>query len=408
MSVPLATFDLNDPQQQAVATELQRMLDGLNFDEANQTLHLGTYGISPIYDNQVLSMADLHPERTMLDRRQVQAIEFFMYGGLISPEEASCLFQNNLSLFGEMQNLGLIVADTDETGSVSYRLNNLSIISHHLPNDNVIYLAVDLPERFRNIDSSKPTAQISETSYVLLLNRLEKWYKEGGVTKGVVADFGAGTGLFVIVLLKLFPNIEEALAVEIDPQAMNLNRLNAPLNGVANRIAVVDNFEENGFSHALGERQLDFAISNPPFNVVPRGYSEQFTDFGDGGEKGLDITQIFLDQALPNLKAGGEFMLYSVLAEDPKGNYFATRLLEEECFTVRYEHLRLDNLTYTQESYATVLADYLERNRDHGLLRLWGEGPDQALVSDIQGKLNECAKKTGASELGEKSSLVKG
>ena len=186
----------------------------------------------------------------------------------------------------------------------------------------------------------------------------------------------------------MIPQISQAISLEIDGHSMNLHRLNAMLNGVADRMQVVDNAQPENLQTTLGGRELDFAVSNPPFNIVPKEYESSFTHFGYGGDHGIEITKIFLDQALPLLKQGGEFIYYSYLARDEKGDFFVTQFLQDNFkgLNLYYDNLDARRIRYFGlPKYAEVLANFLV---EHGLM---GEGPQDplALARDIEAKLKE-------------------
>lgn len=404
---PLVNFDLNNPIQRKIAHDLRAFLDKINFDEANRTVHYEFYGIDTIYDAHTSSLEhmrrvidlyqekggvfDLHQEGR-IDERQALALRFFMYGDWLSGKEADTLFSSESLVLRNLSRVGAVEKKT-KGYQTFYRLNNLSLVSHKLPNDEVMYLFVDLPQRYRQDVSAEPTAQISSTSYILL-NRLQKGFQDGDKYSGVVADFGAGTGIQAIALLKLYPDIQEAIALDIDPHSMNLNRFNAMLNGVEDRIQVVDNSNPQNFTNALAGRQLDLAVSNPPFNTVPHEYSDLFTDFGDGGDHGIDITKLFFDQALPVLRPpeggrrGGQFIFYSVLAESSPGDFFVSQHLADEGYRgvrLSYERLDLDRLDYSRDSgvtkYAEGFSGYIARTNPGGA--------NLPTASDFEKKLRE-------------------
>lgn len=360
--IPLATFDVNDDCQRMLALELNELLTETNFDAANQEAHAGSYGIEAIYDSYMTN--DLLQASQNLTDPQKLELGFFMYGGAVSYTDIEGLFVDHLELFDSMVAQGLVTTTNDGL----FRLNNLSLVSHQLANNETIYIFVDLPKALvANDRSYQDTAQIAGTSFVLL-ERLEQEFQQGKPFSGLAADFGSGSGILTLALLKLYPGISKALAIEIDSRSMNLAALNAMLNNEADRFQVVDNANEGNFTQALNGQQLDLAISNPPFNAVPKKYAKPFTDFGDGGEHGLDVTEIFLRQALPVLKPEAPFILYSVLTLGSDCHFHATHLLKKmgNGLSVSYERLNLLNLDYPAQEYAQILAGWLVNHSDAG------------------------------------------
>lgn len=394
-----ARFDLGNEEQKRAAEKLKTFLDGMGFDRINQAVDAENYGHTPIYDND-FSADDIqfklaaHPQLT---RKQKNAFLFFMYGKGLSDKELKEVFAGQTELFARMQAMNLIVAEKQH-GEVLYRLNDLSLASQKLPNNKTMYLFLDLPKRLRpSQKGSEPTAQISETSY-FLLNRLMRDYEFKVKREGLVADFGAGTGIQAIALLMMYPEIREAISLEIDERSMNLNRFNAMINGVSDRVQVIDNVKPQNFQRALRGRKLDLAVSNPPFNIVPHEYETQFTEFGYGGDHGIDITKIFLKQALPVLKKNGEFIYYSFLAQNEKGEYFVTRYLKENFrgLNLRYESADGRARVYMRAGYARGLADFIV---EHGLS---SSQSTSDLAQDIETKLKE----DGVRQLDEKIGVI--
>ena len=375
-----------------MAEGLSAFLDTLDFDRVNRAAHGKDYAHEPIYDNE-LSVADLEKKLKGMPFTETSknAFLFFMYGKGLNENELKTVFSGREDLFAQMSASHLLVAET-RGDEVVYRLNDLSLTSQKLPNKETVYLFAELPKRLRSIQGLDPTAQISSTSYYLL-NRLMDDYKAGVKRSGVMADFGAGTGIQAIALLKMYPEIRQAISLEIDGPSMNLNRLNALMNGVADRVQVLDNMNPENLKNALNGRELDFAVSNPPFNIVPHEYEAQFTHFGYGGDHGIEITKIFLNQALPLLKKGGDFVYYSFLAKGEK-EYFVTRFLKDNFkgLTLGYDNIDPNNLRYFDlPLYGKAIAEFMIRE---GLV----SGDAKTVGKDIEDKL----RKAGVRSLEEK------
>jgi methylase of polypeptide subunit release factors len=399
--VPPAEFNPNDDYQLCVTQKLGRFLDQVNFDDVNRKLHPGTYGVEPIYDTDlsrgtVLNRLEKNRELT---QQQKLAIGFLMYGETLSPQDAKVIFGKHPKLFSQLQELNLIVAE--QVGDdIRYRLNDLTLTSHRLPNGETMYLFAEIPAKWRSLKrSGEPTAQISSTSY-FLLHRLEKEYKDGVKYSGVAADFGAGTGIQAIALLKMYPQLSEVIALDIDKPSMNLNRLNGMMNGVSDRMKVIDNMDTKNLARELNGRKLDLAVSNPPFNITPKGYEQYLGDFGNGGEHGIDVTKIFFDQAIPELKSGAKFIFYSQLARNEKREFFASLYLKEKFVGIevtyenyenpRFENYELSNIT----DYAFSIAHFiqkrqLEASSELTPLQLPGIEPrvDKKIQKDMETKL---------------------
>ncbi len=75
-----------------------------------------------------------------------------------------------------------------------------------------------------------------------------------------LVDVGCGTGVLALAGLKL--GIERAVALDIDPQALNLSRINGQLNGLASRLVLV-----NGSAEAVAGC-FDLVLANLPMHVL--------------------------------------------------------------------------------------------------------------------------------------------
>ena len=115
-------------------------------------------------------------------------------------------------------------------------------------------------------------------------------------------------------------------------------------------------------------RPLRLVVSNPPFNIVPHCVQAQFPSFGAGGEQGLDITRLFLWQALPHLEDNseqpGEFLFYSQLAANERERFFL-----EDSFSGQGRHswgyevdiqlARFNQYIYDSNEYASIVMNIL-------------------------------------------------
>jgi len=219
VSLPLTNFDTQDATQRAVAHTLSEFFSDLDLDSINQEFLRGEYAAGTIYDLP-LTLVDVESALNGLgeiNSQQKLAIGFFMYGQELSIAQMEELFSNKPNLWQVMQNLNLIVADP-VNNEPHFRMNDLTLVSHRLPNEEVLYLFADLPTRLQKVGDHYPTAQISGTSYIFM-RHLEISFMKGEMDQptGVLADFGSGTGILTLAMLKLYPSIDEALAVEIDP-----------------------------------------------------------------------------------------------------------------------------------------------------------------------------------------------
>ena len=123
-----------------------------------------------------------------------------------------------------------------------------------------------------------------------------------GVIRRVV-DIGCGSGAGAILAALARPQAE-VLAVDINPEALRLTRINAALAGADNLRAL--------HSDLLGavDGAFDLILANPPYLVDPgeRAYRH------GGGPLGAGLSLAILDAALQRLAPGGTLLLYTGVA----------------------------------------------------------------------------------------------
>lgn len=121
--------------------------------------------------------------------------------------------------------------------------------------------------------------------------------QRGPVRRAV--DIGCGGGPGAVLLARAHPDAE-VLAVDINPAALRMTRVNAALAGV--RVAAV---ESDLLSAVAGT--FDLIVSNPPYLVDPdaRAYRH------GGGPLGAGLSLAILDAAMGRLTPGGTLLLYT-------------------------------------------------------------------------------------------------
>ncbi|MDY6985717.1 MAG: HemK2/MTQ2 family protein methyltransferase [Candidatus Thermoplasmatota archaeon] len=117
-----------------------------------------------------------------------------------------------------------------------------------------------------------------------------------------VLELGTGTGIIAIYCAK---RGSEVIATDINEKALALAEENARLNGVDGRIKLV---ESNLFENVKG--RFETIVFNPPY--LPE---EEPRDIAlDGGEKGYELSKLFLKDLGKHLKQGGScYLLLSSL-----------------------------------------------------------------------------------------------
>lgn len=122
--------------------------------------------------------------------------------------------------------------------------------------------------------------------------------KDGAPVRRAV-DIGCGAGPGAILVARAHPDAE-VFAVDINPSALRMTRVNAALAGV--QVAAVDS---DLLSAVPGS--FDLIVSNPPYLVDPdaRAYRH------GGGPLGAGLSLAILDAALDRLAPGGTLLLYT-------------------------------------------------------------------------------------------------
>lgn len=124
-------------------------------------------------------------------------------------------------------------------------------------------------------------------------------------------DLGTGTGVHAFLAA---PHAERVTATDVNPRALAFARFNAVLNGIDNV-----EFVEGSWYDAVGGRQFDLIVSNPPFVVAPDG---EFL-FRDGGEGGVGdrVSRTLVESTPAHLTDGGVAQLLVNWVHDPAGSW---------------------------------------------------------------------------------------
>jgi methylase of polypeptide subunit release factors len=120
---------------------------------------------------------------------------------------------------------------------------------------------------------------------------------------GRVVDIGCGSGAGAILTALARPQAE-VLAVDINPEALRLTRINAALAGADNLTARHSDLLKDI------EGQFDLILANPPYLVDPgeRAYRH------GGGPLGAGLSLAIFDSALERLAPCGTLLLYTGVA----------------------------------------------------------------------------------------------
>lgn len=128
---------------------------------------------------------------------------------------------------------------------------------------------------------------------------------------GRVVDIGCGSGAGGILTALARPQAE-VLAVDINPAALRLTRINAALAGADNLTARHSDLLNDV------EGEFDLILANPPYLVDPR---ERAYRHG-GGPLGAGLSLAIFDSALERLAPCGTLLLYTGVAMVGNGDPF--------------------------------------------------------------------------------------
>jgi len=125
------------------------------------------------------------------------------------------------------------------------------------------------------------------------------------ITKGdTVLDIGTGCGILAIVAAKKARGV---VATDVNPHAVKCARLNAKINGVANKIEVC---RGDLFQPISKTERFDVVVFNAPY--LPSSLTEQRTWIGRswaGGSSGRQFIDRFIVDAPHYLKSNGKILL---------------------------------------------------------------------------------------------------
>ncbi len=142
---------------------------------------------------------------------------------------------------------------------------------------------------------------------------VEKSLELVGDTPSLVLDIGTGSGAIAVAIAHERPEAR-VVATDKSLSALWLARRNASRNGVADRIffAIADLF-----APLRPEQEFDLIVSNPPYiseseflDLAPEiANYEPDSALRGGGEHGLDLVRLILDQFGSYLKPGGSMLM---------------------------------------------------------------------------------------------------
>ena len=175
------------------------------------------------------------------------------------------------------------------------------------------YLVASLDPAYATAIDRRQTVYVGGPSYhVAALLPLGKQYR-------AVLDLCAGGGLLGMLMA---PRSRRVVCAELLPEAVNAARFNVALNGLADKVEVL----EGSLYEPVAQERFDLIVVNPPFVPVPAGSGG--SPFADGGPDGMRLLDPILDGLRDHLTPHGEAMVYVQGMGDPRRPFFATRLAD--------------------------------------------------------------------------------
>lgn len=150
-----------------------------------------------------------------------------------------------------------------------------------------------------------PRSPISE----LLSEQLNPWVVDPENTADIL-DMCTGSGCLAILAVLAFPNAIVD-AVDISDYAIRLANVNVAMYGLEHQVNVI----QSDLFEALGHKQYDFIICNPPYvnstsmKALPIEYQNEPELALDGGEDGMEIVRRILKLSPSHLKDDGFIVL---------------------------------------------------------------------------------------------------
>jgi len=331
--------------------ELQHELFGGDYVRAPYPIVTSEVGYSTIREALESSVRGFDPRMTV---RKKHAFEFFMFTESLRKQELEVLFGKERShRIDGFLNAGLLV----ETNDGRFRMNGLSLLSRRLGrerNGEVIYILADSPFYDDPEQDRLEKVYIGLDSYELL-NKLP----ELGELSGTGVDMGSGSGIQLIAALKLFPDVRKMVGYEKERRAINVSKFNACLNGVEDKVTIVENDKELEAALRGNGGQADFAVSNPPFMPVPESIEIDPGDLetlskakalsingeksaarislknmwpmtGWGGEDGISVLKPMLGALFPLMKPSGTIAVYGEFAGKAAGPTKIVEFIESQ------------------------------------------------------------------------------
>jgi len=138
-----------------------------------------------------------------------------------------------------------------------------------------------------------------------------------------VLEVGVGSGVLSIGAARA--GAKKVTALEINPRAKNTAGFNIVMNGLEDRISILDGHSD--VFRPVANQKFDYIFSNPPFEPTPP--DQEFFYHSAAGPFGLDFIETMLQGVNDILKPGGHLQIVTAAPGDDDGPFMFADLAEK-------------------------------------------------------------------------------
>ena len=138
-----------------------------------------------------------------------------------------------------------------------------------------------------------------------------------------VLEVGVGSGVLSIGAARA--GAKKVTALEINPRAKNTAGFNIVMNGLEDRISILDGHSD--VFRPVANQKFDYIFSNPPFEPTPP--DQEFFYHSAAGPFGLDFIETMLQGVNDILKPSGHLQIVTAAPGDDDGPFMFADLAEK-------------------------------------------------------------------------------